>query len=154
MRSRYQITTFDEDGEPEYGHWVELGDELELSCKGRSKIVLRREPPEETYTAHAAQRTIFPIVNYDNTSLDELADFVRMRSRVIRPPGLDVVMIPPAIGQRLVPKLQLRDASVATFMKYVAEMTSTVLTFEDDAIVLRDGNQSEQAAGGNGGQAR
>ncbi len=130
MRSRYQITTFDEDGEPEYGYWVDLGDELELSCKGRSKIILKREPPEETYTAHAALRTIFPIVDYDNISLDELANFVRMRSREIRPPGLDIVVIPPEIGQRRVPELMLRDASDATFMKYVAEMTSTVLTFE------------------------
>lgn len=151
MRSRYQITTFDEDGEPEYGYWVDLGDELELSCKGRSKIVLKREPPEETYTAHAAQRTIFPLAYYENTSLNELADFVRMRSREIRPPGLDIVMIPPSIGERRVPELRLQDASVATFMKYVAEMTSTVLTFEDDAIVLRDEQQREQASAGKGG---
>jgi hypothetical protein len=151
MRNRYQITTFDESGEPEYGYWVDLGDELELSCKGRSKIILKREPPQETYTAHAAQRTIFPSVDLEDACLDALADFVRMRSREIRPPGLDIVMIPPEIGQRTVPELRLRDVSVATFMKYVAEMTSTDLTFESDVIVLRDKHRSEQDGSSNGG---
>lgn len=144
MRQRYQITTFDESGEPEYGYWVDLGDKLELSCVGRSKIVLKREPPQETYTAHAAQRTIFPSVNFEDVCLDELADFVRMRSGEIRPPGINIVMVPPEIGQRRVPDLRLRDVSVATFMKYVAEMTSTILTFEDDVIVLRDYQQSSE----------
>jgi hypothetical protein len=148
MRSRYEVTTFDEDGGPEYTYWVDLGDELEISCKGRSRIVLRREPPEETFTAHAALRTIFPIVCYRDTSLDELADFVRMKSRDIRPPGLNLVVMPPEIGTRRVPELTLRDVSVAVFMKYVAEMTSTVLSFEEDAIVLRDAKQQCESGPG------
>ena len=81
---------------------------------------------------------MFSSVEYMDASLDEIADFVRMRSREIRPPGLDLVLIPTSIGSRRVERLSLQDVSAASMINYVAEITSTSITYEDDAVVLRD----------------
>ena len=93
--------------------------------------------PQETYTAHAAARTIIPLASFSDTSLAEAADFLFMRSREIRPPGLNFLLIPASLGKRRIAELGLLDIPLDALACYIAELTDTNVSFETDAIVFR-----------------
>lgn len=135
MKQRYRVT---EQGAGGRTYWINLGDRAYLQCFGR-ELLLEREHPQETYSANLAMRTIFPLASFFQASVQEIADFVSLMSQEIRPPGLDVVLIPRSLGARKVEQLSLRNVSVTTILKYVSELTSTTVSYEDDAIVIRDG---------------
>ena len=135
MQQRYRVT---EQGAGGRTYWINLGDRAYLQCFGR-ELLLEREHPQETYSANLAMRTIFPLASFFQASVQEIADFVSLMSQEIRPPGLDVVLIPRSLGARKVEQLSLHNVSVTTILKYVSELTSTTVSYEDDAIVIRDG---------------
>jgi hypothetical protein len=138
MKERYKVTTLDSEGNVGNVYWVDLGDSAILNCFGGDSIKIEREIPHETFTAHYAIRTIIPRVDYINVSLGELADFIRHHCAVIRPPGINVVIIPQELEYRYVNYLRMIDAPLASMLSYVAEITDTEVTYEPDAIVIRD----------------
>ena len=137
MRDRYKITTLDAEGKPLFGWEADIGDHTEILLKGAYKLRMERVVPQETYTAHAAARTIIRFVSFSDTSLAEAADFLIIRSRELRPPGLNVILIPSEIGQRRIRELSLCDTPLDSLARYIAESTGTIVAFEADAIVFR-----------------
>ena len=144
MKHRYKVTEVGDDGRV---YWVDLGDRAVLNCFDR-QLLLEREPPHETFTAIQSIKTILPEADFTHANIDEMADFIRHQSCEIRPPGLDIVIIPGSLGSRsLEGELSLKGISVTSLMSYIAEMTSTEISFESDAIVIRDGTANSKQAG-------
>ncbi|WP_035603284.1 hypothetical protein [Haloferula sp. BvORR071] len=112
-----------------------------------------------SYLLEKTRNTIIPVIDFEDTSVEEAIDFLRLRSReldtretdptrkginfVIRKPraGLDAASDPGALR---IKELRLRNVPMAEALKYICEATRLRYKVDEYAVTLVPGTESDE----------
>ncbi len=84
------------------------------------------------------RQTIIPRIDFEDTSLEEAIDFLRLRGAEIDPPtkGMNFVIQSLPEGSPHIAQLRLRNAPLGVVLKYVCEATKMTYVVDEYAVTI------------------
>ena len=117
----------------------ELGGEVKIGDR-----LIRIEKKVPSATELKAREIVIPIVDFDDTTLEEGLDFFRQRSRELdttqpdpTKKGLNFVVAGAELGAKRILELKLRNVPLSVCLGFLANQTQTVVEYEDHAITFK-----------------
>ncbi|MDA7882511.1 von Willebrand factor type A domain-containing protein, partial [Akkermansiaceae bacterium] len=118
-------------------------------------------PPVDTEAVRSAsiaskpQQIVIPVVDFENTTLEEVLDFLRIRSIELdvatlndQERGIDFVLRPNAEGESLsavkIPSLKMKDAPISEVLEEVAKKAGLEIRMDEWAIVLKPESENSE----------
>lgn len=83
-------------------------------------------------------KLVIPAVNFQEVSLPEALDFMRIRLRELGSPA-NIILIDPArkLEDAQIADLRLRNVPATEVLKFIAEMTGASILYKDKNVILR-----------------
>lgn len=97
-----------------------------------------QQAPEGGNLAAKASQIIFPIVNVENLSLEEMIEYIRLKSRDLDTEhrGVDIIIKPGATSHPLL-TFELREIPLPELLHYVAELSNYDLVDDSKRYMLK-----------------
>jgi hypothetical protein len=112
---------------------IDTSTRSEVTLGGRTYAV---EPDEESATLAKARRIVVPILDFENTSVEEAVDYLRLRAAELEKDGKVLNFVTKDAAERRIPRLFLREASVHDILGFIAELAHVKVEYRDAAIVI------------------
>jgi|GEM_PF-6865971 len=124
------LTPKDGEGEPVK---VDLSGKSEVTIGGTTYLV---EPDKEPKTLGMARRIVIPVVDFEDITVEEAIDFLRIRSAELDESKAGINFVTKQTGKASVPRLFLRNTTVHDILGFIAELSGTTVDYRDAAIVV------------------
>lgn len=96
-------------------------------------------------TMFKAKNIIIPVIDFDESTLEEAVDFLRLRSKELdrieadpNKKGLNFVVIGAETAKRVIPRLQLKNVPLASALDFICQQTETSYEAGEFAITIKD----------------
>jgi hypothetical protein len=96
-----------------------------------------------SYLSEKLRHIVIPSIDFEDTSIEEAIDFLRLRSKELDTleldpgkKGLNFVVRNPQGGNARIPELRLRNVPISVALKYIADATKMRYKVDDYAVTL------------------
>lgn len=111
----------------------------EAKAEKKEPVDLKKSPVEIKL-----REIIIPVVNFENTAIEDALEFLRMRSTELDEKTVDPnkkgvnFVLRPAEGEKLpvIPGLRLRNVPISVALDYICQVTGTRWQADDHAVVI------------------